>query len=421
MERLQPYLAGAVTALVGFTSSFTVVLAGLRAVGASEHQAASGLLTVSVIMGLLAIVAGMRYRMPISIAWSTPGAALLVATGMPRGGFGTAIAAFGICGVLTVVTGVVAPLRRLVLSIPKPVANGLLAGVLLQLCLVPVTTMVHRPGLTIPIVVTWLLLMRFARRWAVPAAMAVALVEIVSASGHAGLAGHSLSPSLTVAAPTMSVQAVTLGVSLFIVTMASQNVPGIAVLDGFGYQPPMRQVLVGTGAATVVGAPFGGHVVNLAAISAALCAGPDAHPDPDRRWIASTFAGACYVAFGLSAGLLSALVAIAPAGLVETVAGLALLTTLGAALAAATGDDRPAALGGHREAAVLTFLVTASGVTVAGISSAFWGLLAGLATVAVLAPVARRPFSFFTTPTGDEAVSGSHLEEQHECVTETGG
>lgn len=384
MEQVRPYLAGAITALVGFTSSFTVVLAGLRAVGATERQAASGLLTVSVIMGLLAIGISVRRRMPVSIAWSTPGAALLVASGRPNGGFGTVVTAFGVCGLLTIVTGLVPPLRRLVLAIPKPVANGLLAGVLLELCLVPVTTMTHRPGLAVPIVVTWLVLTRYARRWAVPAAMAVALAEIAWSSGDASLAGHVLTPSLTLTAPAFTPQVLTLGLSLFIVTMAAQNVPGIAVLDTFDYRAPVREVLVSTGAGTVAGAALGGHVVNLAAISAALCAGPDAHPDRTRRWIASSFAGACYIAFGLTAGLLSALVAIAPAGLVETVAGLALLGTLGSAMSSAA--DGP-----HREAAVLTFLVTASGVTVAGISAPFWGLVAGILTVAVLYVRPRRP------------------------------
>ncbi len=384
MERLHPLLAGAVTALVGFTSSFTVVLAGLRAVGANQAQAASGLLTVCVVMGLLAIWLGWRHRIPISIAWSTPGAALLIATGPVRGGFGTAVAAFAICGALIALTGLLAPLRRLVLAIPRPIANGLLAGVLLELCVVPVTTVVHRPALAIPIVLTWLVLTRVARRWAVPAAMAVAIAEILSSSGHSQLSTGQLVPTLTVTAPAWSVTALTLGASLFIVTMASQNVPGIAVLDGFGYQVPVRPILVQTGIGTVLGAVFGGHVVNLAAISAALCAGPDAHPDRARRWLASSFAGVCYLMFGVAAGLLSALIAVAPPGLVETVAGLALIATLGSSLAAASGDELIGTAGRYRDSAVLTFLVTASGINVAGIGSPLWGLLAGLLMAAVL-------------------------------------
>jgi benzoate membrane transport protein len=384
MERLQPVLAGIVTALVGFTSSFTVVLAGLRAVGASEAQAASGLLTVSAIMGGLAIWAGFRHRIPISIAWSTPGAALLVATGAPHGGFSTAVTAFLVCGALIVVTGLFTSLRRLVLAIPRPIANALLAGVLLELCVVPVTTLHHQPGLAVPIILTWLVLFRFARRWAVPAAMLVALVEIIGRAGRSQLAGHTLAPTLVATAPGISVSALTLGLSLFVVTMASQNVPGIAVLEGFGYEVPVRPTLIGTGVGTVAGAALGGHVVNLAAISAALCAGPDAHPDRNRRWIASSVAGFCYIVFGFAAAGLSALVAVAPAGLVETVAGLALLGTLGSALAAATSESDGLLAGSYRDAAVLTFLVTVSGISLAGIGSAFWGLIAGLLMVAAM-------------------------------------
>jgi benzoate membrane transport protein len=383
MERLQPFTAGVITALVGFTSSFTVVLAGLRAVGADRTQAASGLLTASVVMGVLAVLVSVRFRMPISIAWSTPGAALLVTTGVPHGGFGAAVTAFALCGALIVCTGLFEPLRRLVLAVPRPLANALLAGVLLELCLVPVTTFQHRPWLAAGIIGTWLVFLRLARPFAVPAAMLVALAEIVGSAGQAQLSGLSFAPTLTVTQPVLSVSAVALGVSLFIVTMASQNVPGIAVLESFGYDAPVGSVLVDTGAGTVLGAALGGHVVNLAAISAALCAGEDAHPDPGRRWIASSTAGVTYIAFGLFAGLLSALVAVAPAGLVESVAGLALLGTLGSSLAVAVAEDVAGATR-SRDAAVVTFLVTASGASFGGIGSAFWGLLAGLALAAIL-------------------------------------
>jgi benzoate membrane transport protein len=239
-------------------------------------------------------------------------------------------------------------------------------------------------------VLTWLVLSRFARRWAVPAAMTVAVAEIIVRAGNrVDLSGRSLAPHLTVTTPAFSLAAVTLGVSLFVVTMASQNVTGLAVLQGFGYRPPAGAILTQTGAATVAISALGGHVLNLAAISAALSAGPEAGEERSRRWIASSVAGACYLLFGLSAGLLAALVAVAPSGLVQTVAGLALLATLGGALAVATADERSSVEGGHREAAVVTFLVTASGVAPAGIGSAFWGLLAGLLVIVLFQPLAR--------------------------------
>ena len=364
-----------ITALVGFASSFTVVLAGLRAVGADRTQAASGLLTASVIMGLLTVRSALRTGAgEHRLVDAGRGAAR--DDGRPRGGFGAAVTAFALCGMLIICTGLCEPLRRLVLAVPRPLANALLAGVMLELCLVPVTTFriargsrwaSSRPGSSSPARPT------LGR----PAAMLVALAEIVASAGHARLSGLSFAPTLTLTAPALSLSAVTLGVSLFIVTMASQNVPGIAVLEGFGYEVPVRSVLLETGAGTVAGAALGGHVVNLAAISAALCAGEEAHADPTRRWIASSTAGITYVVFGLAAGLLSALVAVAPAGLVESVAGLALLGTLGSALAVAVAEDL-AGRTRYRDAAVVTFLVTASGATFAGIGSPFWGLLAGL-------------------------------------------
>ena len=382
MERLQPVTAGVITALVGFASSFTVVLAGLRAVGADRTQAASGLLTASVIMGLLAVFVSVRYRMPISIAWSTPGAALLVTTGVPHGGFGAAVTAFALCGVLIVCTGLFEPLRRLVLAVPRPLANALLAGVLLELCLVPVTTFQERPWLAAGIIGTWLVFLRVSRRWAVPAAMLVALAEIIASAGHAKLSGLSFAPTLTVTQPVLSVSAVALGVSLFIVTMASQNVPGIAVLESFGYEAPVRSVLVDTGAGTVVGAALGGHVVNLAAISAALCAGEDAHPDPGRRWIASSTAGVVYIAFGLGAGLLRARRRVPGrtrrVGRGSRVAGNAWLIPRGRGRGGRRGCH---ALPGRRRRDVSRDRI---GASFGGIGSAFWGLLAGLGLAAIL-------------------------------------
>ena len=376
--------AGLITALVGFTSSFTVVLAGLRAVGADQEQAASGLLTASVIMGVLAVVVSVRFRMPISIAWSTPGAALLVTTGVPRGGFGAAVTAFAICGALIVCTGVFEPLRRLVLAVPRPLANALLAGVLLELCLVPVTTFQQRPWLAAGIIGTWLVFLRVARRWAVPAAMLVALAEIIGSAGHAQLSGLSFAPTLTLTQTGALAVARSRSASRSSSSRWPRRTCRASPCSRASATSRRSARCSWTPArARSLGAALGGHVINLAAISAALCAGEDAHPDPARRWIASSTAGITYIVFGLAAGLLSALVAVAPAGLVESVAGLALLGTLGASLAVAVAEDMAGATR-YRDAAVVTFLVTASGTSFGGIGSAFWGLLAGLVLAAVL-------------------------------------
>jgi len=370
--RIQPVLAGVVTALVGFASSFTVVLAGLRAAGADAGQAASGLLALCVASGLAAAWLGLRYRLPMSVAWSTPGAALLVATGPVPGGWPAAVGAFLVSGLLIVAAGLVPPLGRAVAAIPKPVAGAMLAGVLLPLCTAPVRALVEVPWLAGPVVVAWLVLHRFARPWAVPGALVVAVAAIASTSTGAGLDGVGLRPVFELTPPAWNVPVlIGLALPLFLVTMAAQNVPGMAVLVGYGYRPPFTAALRATGVAGLLAAPAGGHAVNLAAITAALAAGPDAHPDPDRRWIASVTAGAGLALLGLGAGVATALVAVAPPVLIEAVAGLALIGALATALTSAVSEPD------GREAAVVTFVVTASGVTLLGVGGAFWGLVAG--------------------------------------------
>lgn len=382
----RPVRTGIVAAVVGFASSFAVVVAGLRAVGADQGEATSGLLTLCVAMGVLGIGLGLRYRQPISIVWSTPGAAMLVAAGRQPGGYRYAVGAFVVAGGLMLLTGLSGRLGRLIAAIPAPIAAAMLAGVLLQICLAPARAAVQLPALALPVIAAWLLLSRFARRWAIPGALVVALAGIAWRPGPQGAdISGSLLPSLTFTMPAFSVGSlIGLGVPLYLVTMASQNLPGAAVLATYGYEAPMRPVLLSTGAATVLGAPFGGFSVNLAAITAALAAGPDAHPLPERRWIASVTAGGAYLVFGLCAGSATLLLAAAPPLLIEAVAGLALLGALSGALGAAMADP------GRREAAMVAFAVSASGITVAGVSAPFWGLLAGLTTLAALTFV-RKP------------------------------
>ena len=390
---LQPVLAGLVAALVGFASSFAVVIAGLRAVGASPGEAASGLLAVCLATGVTAVWLGLRHRMPIAIAWSTPGAALLVSTGALPGGFRIAVGAFLVAAALVVVAGLFGPLARWIAAIPTPVASAMLAGVLLNLCLAPVRALAQTPLLAGLVIVVWALLTRFARQWAVPGALVVAAVGVAVTRSDTPLDATGLRPTLDLTTPAWSLGAlIGIALPLFLVTMAAQNVPGMAVLATYGYQPPLRAALVATGLGSAAAAPFGGHAINLAAISAALAAGPDAHPDPNRRWIASVTAGLGLATLGLGAGLATTLVVLAPPVLIEAVAGLALLGALGVALATAlTSAD---AMAGGREAAVVTFVVTGSGTTLAGIGSAFWGLIAGGALLLL--------FRFRATPASGE-------------------
>ncbi|MFC4125084.1 benzoate/H(+) symporter BenE family transporter [Nocardia rhizosphaerae] len=371
-----PLGAGAITALVGFTSTFAVVLSGLRAVGASPAQAASGLLILCFTQGVAILVLSFRYRIPITAAWSTPGAALLAGTGLVTGGWAGAVAAFAVTGLLIVITGLWQRLGALVAAIPVPIAQAMLAGVLIPLCLAPVTALQTSPAVVVPVIAVWLALQRFAPKWAVLAAFATAAVgtgiDIASRDRHLDLA--SMVPAVEWTAPQWHWQAIVgIAVPLYIVTMASQNIPGVAVMRSFGYQVPWRPSMLVTGIGTIAGAGAGGHAINLAAVSAALAAAPSASPDPKRRWIAAATAGMTYLVLGLASAALVTLIAAAPAGTVETVAGLALLATLAAALTGALSDP------GHRIAGLVTFLVAAAGTTFLGIGGAFWALLAGLA------------------------------------------
>lgn len=368
--------AGVVTSLVGFTSSFAVVLAGLRAMGATPAQAASGLLVLCVTCGLGTLWLSARHRIPVILAWSTPGAALLASTGTPEGGWAAAVGAFVLVGVLIALTGLWPRLGELIARIPTPIAQAMLAGVLLQLCLAPVRGMALEPLLVAPVVLAWVAAHFLVRTWAAPVAFVVALIVIGGwwATHDVTATGPWLALEWTT--PSLSAGAV-LGVALplYVVTMASQNVPGVAVLASFGYTAPWRPAMGVTGAGTMLGAPFGAHTINLAAITAALSAGPEAGPDTRRRWIAGQGSGVTYLVLAALSGVITVVVTAAPPEIITAVAGLALLGTLAASLTAATADER------LRLPAVVTFVVAGSGLSVAGIGAAFWALVAGLALV----------------------------------------
>jgi benzoate membrane transport protein len=368
----QPVIAGIIAAFVGFAGVFTVVLQGFIAVGATPEQAASGLLAICVGQALLSVLLSHRYRIPIIIAWSTPGSVLLAATGIIDGGYPAALGAFMVTGVLIVAAGLIKPFGKLVSSIPTVLANAMLAGILLGLCLAPAKAVAADPALALPIILAWAIVGRIRKIWAVPAAVATAILIIVL---HAPAGGHdlpSLAPDLSFVVPSLTVQAViSIAIPLFIVTMASQNLPGLAVLKINGYDPPLRPIFVGTGIASILVAPFGGHTLNLAAITAALCAGPDSHPHPSRRWIASVSGSITYVILGFGATTAAALITIAPPVLIQAATGLALFGAFGGSLAGAVAA--PA----DRDAAMVTFVTAASGLSFLGIGAAFWGLVAG--------------------------------------------
>jgi len=330
------------------------------------------LLAVCLAIAFVSTVSALWLRIPLAIAWSTPGAAVLLAAAGNGIAFSDAVGAFLVSAALVVLSGLWPALGRAIVSIPKPLASALLAGVLFPICLAPIEAVATLPLLAAPIVIVWLVLYRLAPRWAVPAAMLVAVIAVLISAGTDWLGEASIAPELAFVTPSFDPFTVlSLGLPLFIVTMAGQNVPGFVVLSNNGYQPPARFALVGTGLGSVGAGLFGGHAINMGAITAAIMAGPESHPDPDRRWIATLTNGLLYIPLGLAAGVAVALVSAAPEILITAVAGLAVLGALITSVVNALEEPT------HRVAAIVTFLIVASGIVVAGIGSAFWGLLAG--------------------------------------------
>ena len=365
---------GLVAAFVGFASSFAVVLQGFDAVGATPAQAASGLMAIAIAKGVAAIVMSARARIPIAFAWSTPGAALLVTTGTLPGGFQEAVGAFLMCGVLLTITGLWKPLANLVARIPAPLANAMLAGVLLGLCLAPFKAIAFNPVWGLPILLAWIVGRRMHPLLAVPGALLafVAVILFGVQPDAAAIAEIPLAPAPVFMVPVFSVGAfIGLALPLYIVTMAGQNLPGAAVLKAHQYDRPPGPDIAASGFASILAAPFGGHAANYAAITAALCMGEDAHPDPKRRYWAAIVAGSCYVVLGLLAGAATAFVSLAPEILIQAVGGVALFGAFSASALAAFRDAE------DREASAVTFLLTASGAAFFGVSGAFWGLIAG--------------------------------------------
>ena len=369
---LPAFASGLLASFVGFASSFAVVVQGLRAVGASPEEAASGLMAASVSMGVCAIILSLRTGMPVSVAWSTPGAAFLATLSVPEGGFPVAVGAFVVTAMLVILSGLWKQLGRAISAIPVPLASAMLAGVILPLCLAPFEAIAQFPVLGLAVFLTWVVMSRINRLLAVPVAVLVAVLLIALGPDFEGVGGVALWVEPTLVVPSFTLSAVIgISVPLFIITMASQNITGMAVLSTFGFKPDAGSMFRWTGAFSLIAAPFGSHAVNLAAITAAICAGDEAHPEPSRRYWSAVVAGIAYVGWGLTAAVAVSFINVSPPILIEAVAGLALLGALAASLVAALSVE------GDRIAALIAFLVTASGVTFFGISGAFWGLLAG--------------------------------------------
>jgi benzoate membrane transport protein len=365
-------IAGFVTILVGFTSAAVIVFQAAQALGASQAEIGSWLWALGWGMGLTSIGLSLRYRVPIITAWSTPGAAMLI-TAAAGVTMAEAIAAFLISAALITVFGFTGWFERLINRLPLSLAAGMLAGVLLQFGLNVFTAMETQFWMVFAMFGVYVAMRRLQPRYAVIAALGVGLL-LASSQGLLRFEALQLqwaTPIFTV--PHFTVTAlVGVALPLFIVTMASQNVPGVATIQASGYTVPSSPLIGWTGTATLLLAPFGAFAINLAAITAAISMGREAHDNPDRRYIAGITVGLLYILIGLCGATVSAFFTALPSELVLAIAGLALLGTIGNGLVTALAQEN------EREPALITFLVTASGLTLLGIGSAFWGLLAGL-------------------------------------------
>jgi benzoate membrane transport protein len=374
---LSALVAGLVAVLVGFTSSVVIVFQAAAAFGATPAQTASWIWALGLGMGLTSLGLSLWYRQPVLTAWSTPGAALLATAGVGVP-LAEGVGAFVVCALLITLAGASGAFARVMNRIPLPLAAALLAGVLARFAFDAFAALQRELLLVGLMFAAYLAGRRWWPRWAVPGVLAVG-IAVAAAKGQLSFAAVQWQWATPVfVMPSFSVAAIVgIALPLFVVTMASQNLPGVAAQRAAGYDTPVSPVIATTGLASLVLAPFGAYALNLAAITAAICMGREAHEDPRQRWKASAAAGVFYVAVGLVGGAVVGLIAAFPKELVLAVAGLALLGTIGSALATALKDER------SREAALLTFVVSASGLTLFGIGAAFWGVVAGALALAV--------------------------------------
>lgn len=374
---LSAFSAGFVAVLVGFTSSVAIVFQAAQAFGATPEMISSWMWALGLGMGLASALPSLWWRKPVMIAWSTPGAAVLAVAGAGYS-MNEAVGAFIVCALLMTLAGATGWFERVMNRIPMALASALLAGVLARFGLQAFIAAQTALPLVLLMLGTYLAAKRALPRYAVPLTLGVG-IAFAAARGELAWSAVHFSLALPVfTMPVFSGQAVvSLALPLFVVTMASQNLPGVAAIRAAGYQLPVSKLITISGLFTLVLAPFGAFALNLSAITAAICMGREAHEDPARRYTAAVSCGAIYVVIGLFGAAVTGLLTAFPKELVATIAGLALLGTIGGGLAAAVRDES------HREAALITFLVTLSGVTLAGIGSAFWGVAAGAVALGI--------------------------------------
>jgi benzoate membrane transport protein len=354
-------------------ATFAIAIAGLAAMGATNSQISTALAVMLVGYGVMSIALSVWLKMPISVVWSTPGAAFLAASAGLGLGFELAVGAFMVSSVLIVLTGLWPTLGNLVRKIPPQISAAMLAGVIFPFVIATVHSAIDFPVLILPVVITWFLINRFLPLWATPIAIALGFLLIGTSSGASDASVGSFWPELAIVMPQFELAAIiAIGIPLYLITMASQNLPGLAIMSSLGYQIPAGKVFAATGSASLLTSLFGGFGLNLAAITAALNADSSAAKDPSKRWIASSWGGVVYILFALFAAPFAAFVLAVPRELLLSLAGIALINTFANAIKGAVTDDST------RLAGVVTFVIGAAGVTILGIGGAFWALLVGV-------------------------------------------
>ena len=379
-----PIIAGAVASITGTAATTAIFLSAFVAIGATKEQTISMVAIMLVFYGALSIFLSWRHKMPLSVVWSTPGAALLAGSTLTGVGFSNVMGGILITGILLALTGLWPKLGELVSRIPKSVASAMLAGVIFNFCVAPFIASAQYPMLVLPVILVWILLYWLAPLWASPVAIVLAFT-LIGINQGLSVSASDWMIGINLVQPEFSISSVfSIALPLYLVALASQNIPGIAIMKSFGYEVPFRSSLVTTGLGTVVASFFGGFVMNLAAITAALNANEQAHKDPSKRWIASVSGGLVYWVFAIFAGIAVAFVYQTPRELLLAASGLALLPTI------VNSFNVMVETAEQRLPAVITFLVASSGVAFFSVGAAFWAILLGLALIALLK--LRNPF-----------------------------
>ena len=380
-----PIIAGTVASITGTAATTAIFLSAFVAIGATKEQTVSMVAMMLVFYGTLSIILSWRFKMPLSVVWSTPGAALLAGSSLSGIGFNNAMGGILVCGLLLALTGLWPKLGEIVSAIPKSIASAMLAGVIFSFCVAPFVASASHPMLVIPVIVVWVLLYWLAPLWASPVAIVLAFT-IIGLNQGLSVTAADWAVSFSVVQPSINLASIfTIAIPLYLVAMASQNIPGIAIMNSYGYKVPFRVSLTTTGLGTVVASFLGGFVMNLAAITAALNANEHAHKDPAKRWIASVSGGVFYLILAIFTGVAVAFVYQTPRDLLLAAGGLALLPTIVNAFNVMVENAK------ERLPAVITFLIASSGISFFQVGAAFWAILVGLVVIALLD--LKKPFS----------------------------